>query len=194
VSGVDEVGRGCLAGPVVAAAVILSLDNIPKGINDSKKLSAKQRERLDKEIRASAVAFAIGMGDVTEIDTINIFQSSKKAMLRAIAALKPSADFLLLDGNFKIESPLPQRFIIGGDRVSVSIAAASIIAKVYRDALMRELDLQYPGYYLAQNKGYGSPDHRVALEAIGPSEIHRKSFTWTPVRDLRQSHLPKEIL
>ncbi len=194
IAGVDEVGRGCLAGPVVAAAVILSADKVPKGINDSKKLSAKQRETLDLAIRETAVAFAIGVGDVLEIDTINILQSSKRAMLRAVAALKPKADFLLLDGNFKIDSRLPQKCIIGGDRISVSIAAASIIAKVYRDALMREMDTKYPGYCFAQNKGYGSIEHRRALEALGPTEIHRKSFSWTPVREIGETLLQEETL
>jgi ribonuclease HII len=190
VAGVDEVGRGCLAGPVVAAAVILDPQNIPNGLDDSKKLRAEIRQKLDKIIRSSCIAFAIGVGEVAEIDDINIFNSSKAAMIRAVDQLKPFPQFLLVDGNFAIAHKLPQKSIIGGDRISVSIAAASIVAKVYRDALMKELDLKYPGYFFAQNKGYGSIAHRQVLTAQGRCEIHRKSFSWTPVRD----NLPNILL
>jgi ribonuclease HII len=175
----------------VAAAVILDPSAIPQGINDSKKLSAKERERLDKEIRATALCFAIGIGEVDEIDSINIFQASKAAMVRAVNALTPAPTFLLLDGNFAIESPLAQRSLVGGDRISVSIAAASIIAKVYRDNLMQEFELKYPGYFFAKNKGYGSAAHRVVLEEKGPCDIHRKSFSWTPVRAALSDLVPE---
>ncbi len=181
VAGLDEVGRGCLAGPVVAAAVILDPQNIPKGLNDSKKLTAEKRETLDGLIRKHALAFAIGIGDVEEIDRINILNSSKMAMIRALEQLKPAADCLLIDGNFRIAVELPQLPIVKGDQISVSIAAASIIAKVYRDALMKEHDKLYPGYFWSQNKGYGSVEHRLGLEKLGQSPLHRRSFSWTPV-------------
>lgn len=181
VAGVDEVGRGCLAGPVVAAAVILHKENIPNGIDDSKRLSAKAREALDVKIRETAVAFAIGVGEVDEIDTINILQASKTAMCRAIAGLNPCPEFLLVDGNFKIDYPLPQQCVIKGDQISVSIAAASIVAKVFRDRLMAELDEKFPGYLFAKHKGYGSVEHRRLIQEKGPTPIHRKSFSWTAV-------------
>jgi ribonuclease HII len=181
VAGVDEVGRGCLAGPVVAAAVILPLDRIPAGIDDSKKLTPAQRTTIAGEIRRRAVAWAIGVGEVDEIDTVNIFVASKLAMARAVDQLKPSPDMLLIDGNFKIEHALPQIPIIKGDQISVSIAAASIIAKVFRDQLMVEMDECYPGYDFAKHKGYGSRDHRLALQEKGMCPIHRKSFEWTAV-------------
>lgn len=181
VAGVDEVGRGCLAGPVVACAVILPDSGYPEGINDSKKLSATKREMLSEKIRACAVAWAIGTGSVEEIDDINILQASRLAMLRAVQALKPGPHGLLIDGRDKIESPLPQRAVISGDRLSVSIAAASIVAKVYRDRLMGDLDALYPGYGFAGHKGYGSESHRLALQSLGSTPLHRKSFSWTPV-------------
>lgn len=181
VAGVDEVGRGCLAGPVVAAAVILNPDNIPDGIDDSKKLSATKRKLLQQRIQETALCFAVGWADVEEIDRINILQASKQAMVRAIEKLSPAPDFLLVDGNFKIPSPIAQQWVIGGDAVSLSIAAASIVAKVYRDEWMARLDLEYPGYLLAKHKGYGSVAHRRALQTLGPSPLHRRSFSWTPV-------------
>ena len=181
VAGVDEVGRGCLAGPVVAAAVILSIDKIPPGIDDSKKMSAKNRELVAIEIERCAVAFAIGVGEVDEIDSLNIFVASKLAMARAVDRLKIRPDMLLVDGNFRIEHPLRQFSIVKGDQISVSIAAASIIAKVFRDKLMSDFDGQYPGYLFAKHKGYGSKEHRMALQEKGMSPIHRKSFHWTQV-------------
>jgi ribonuclease HII len=191
VAGVDEVGRGCLAGPVVAAAVILDPRSIPGGLDDSKRLTAVVRERLDKLIRKSAISFAVGVAEVEEIDEINIFNASKTAMIRAIDSLKPLPEFLLIDGNFPINHRLPQRSLVGGDRISVSISAASIIAKVFRDEMMRGFDQKYPGYFFAQNKGYGSMAHRKTLTVQGPCQIHRKSFSWTPVRgDL--SDIPPE--
>lgn len=187
IAGVDEVGRGCLAGPVVAGAVILNPERIPKGIKDSKLLSALQREKLSVEIKETALAFAIGVGEVDEIDTINILNASKLAMIRAIDALLHRPDFLLLDGNFKISYALPQRPVVKGDQLSASIGAAAIIAKVFRDEMMRNFDSRFPGYLFAENKGYGSEVHRKALMEKGPCAIHRKSFSWTPVRSPSES-------
>lgn len=181
VAGVDEVGRGCLAGPVVAAAVVINPLLIPKGVDDSKKLTAKKREELDVVIRSTALAFAIGIGEVEEIDRINILNASKMAMVRAVKALSCAVDFLLIDGDFKIPCAHRQRSIVQGDSKSVSIAAASIIAKVFRDRMMHEFDSRYPGYDFINNKGYGSISHRTALMNLGRCEIHRKSFSWTPV-------------
>jgi len=177
IAGVDEVGRGCLAGAVVAAACILDLSKpIPEGLNDSKKISAKKREILDEEIRASALAFSIAQIEADEIDRINIVQATKKAMRLAIEALNPSADFLLVDAVQLKEINLPQKAIIHGDAISASIAAASIIAKVYRDNMMREIDKIYPVYGFARHVGYGTKAHFEALRTHGACQIHRKSF------------------
>ncbi|MDQ6786340.1 MAG: ribonuclease HII [Acidobacteriota bacterium] len=177
IAGVDEVGRGCLAGAVVAAACILDLSKpLPEGLNDSKKLSAKRREILDVEIRANALAFSIAQIEADEIDRINILQATKKAMRLAIAALNPPADFLLVDAVQLKEINLPQKAIIHGDAISASIAAASIIAKVYRDRLMLEIDKLYPVYGFAKHVGYGTKAHFEALRAHGACDIHRKSF------------------
>jgi ribonuclease HII len=166
IAGVDEVGVGCLAGPVVAAAVVLNWDDIPDGITDSKKLSAKVRQVLASEIRQRAVAHAIGIASVEEVDTINIFHAAKLAMVRAVNLLRLTTQILL---------------IIKGDLLSVSIGAASILAKVHRDHQMEQMDEVYPGYGFAKHKGYGSVEHRRQLQRQGPSPIHRKSFSWTPV-------------
>ncbi len=177
IAGVDEVGRGCLAGAVVAAVVILDLSKpLPEGLNDSKKISAKNRERLDTEIRANAVCFAIGQIEADEIDRINILQATKKAMLSAIGKLNPAADFLLIDALQLKEINTPQKAIIHGDAISASIAAASIIAKTYRDNLMAQLDQIYPEYGFAKHVGYGTKAHFAALKQHGACEIHRKSF------------------
>lgn len=182
VAGVDEVGMGCLAGPVVAAAVIFSETcRIPRGIDDSKKLSAKQREELSTKIRETAVAWAVGIASVEEIDAINIYQAGRLAMARAVGALVTRPDFLLIDGRARIESEISQLSLIKGDQLSVCIGAASIVAKVHRDALMVEIDGLYPGYLFAKHKGYGSLEHRKQLQAKGPTPLHRKSFSWTPV-------------
>jgi len=172
---------GCLAGPVVAAAVILPSDRVPRGIDDSKLLTAKKREALDLIIRQEAICFGLGVADVEEIDRINILQAAKLAMLRAIQALSFSPDFLLIDGRSRLDSTIPQLCIVKGDHLSVTIGAASIIAKVFRDRLMAEMDETYPGYEFAKHKGYGSVLHRQCLQAKGPSPLHRKSFSWTPV-------------
>ena len=177
IAGVDEVGRGCLAGAVVAAAVILDLSKpLPEGLNDSKKISAKNRERLDVEIRANAVCFAVAQVEADEIDRINILQATKKAMLSAIGKLNPAADFLLIDAVQLKESTLPQKAIIHGDAISASIAAASIIAKTYRDNLMAELDVNYPENGFAKHVGYGTKAHYEALRKHGACPLHRKSF------------------
>lgn len=177
IAGVDEVGRGALAGPVVAAAVILDPERpVPDGLDDSKKLTAKQRERLAGEILQVAVAFTVGQVEPEEIDRINILQASRLAMLEAIKQLNPCADYLLIDALQLKEAELPQKAIIHGDSISASIAAASIIAKTYRDALMRSFHEVYPQYNFAKHVGYGSREHLGALREHGPCRIHRKSF------------------
>lgn len=177
IAGVDEVGRGCLAGAVVAAACILDLSKpIPDGLNDSKKLSEKKRLQLDEEIRSSAVAFSIAQIEADEIDEINILQATKKAMRLAIENLTPPADFLLVDAIQLKEISLPQKAIIHGDAISASIAAASILAKTYRDNLMKKLHEIYPEYGFAKHVGYGTRAHFEALKTYGACEIHRKSF------------------
>ncbi len=181
IAGVDEVGMGCLAGPVVAAAVILDKDRIPKGIDDSKRLSSRRREELSVAIRESAIGFALGIAEVDEIDSINILQAGRLAMLRAVKQIRPAPQSLLIDGRVKLDVSVPQQSIIKGDQISVSIAAASILAKVHRDQLMTDLDGIYPGYGFAENKGYGSVSHRRFLGSNGATPIHRKSFSWTPV-------------
>jgi ribonuclease HII len=176
IAGVDEVGRGPLFGPVVAAAVILAPNCGLQGLNDSKKLSEKKRVALDAEIRANAVAWAIAAVDAETIDRINIRQASLLAMRQAVEQLALSPDFLLIDGRDTIDWPGPQQAVIHGDASSVSIAAASILAKVHRDALIVELDRQYPGYGLARHKGYPCPAHKAALDRLGPTPMHRRSF------------------
>jgi len=177
VAGVDEAGRGPLAGPVYAAAVILPRDGIPSGINDSKRLSARQREQLDPLIRACALAVHVASVGVEEIDRVNILQASLKAMRTAIAGLgHPPPDHVLVDGNITPGSGLPETAIVDGDSKSVSIAAASILAKVARDRFMEEMDTRYPGYGFARNKGYGTREHLEALARLGPCPIHRRSF------------------
>lgn len=176
IAGVDEVGRGPLFGPVVAAAVILQKGCRLPGLNDSKKLTEKKRAELDVEIRANAVSWAIAAVDAETIDRINIRQASLEAMRRAVGQLALSPDFLLIDGRDTIDWPCPQQAVIHGDATSFSIAAASVLAKVYRDRLLVELDLEFPGYGLAQHKGYASAAHLKALEQLGPTPLHRKSF------------------
>lgn len=177
IAGVDEVGRGCLAGAVVAAACILDLSKpLPENLNDSKKLSAKKRAKLDAEIKENAVAYAIAQVEADEIDQINILQATKKAMTMAISALAIPADFLLIDAVELKDLKIPQKAIIHGDAISASIAAASILAKNYRDNLMTELDKVYPVYGFAKHVGYGTKAHFEALRAHGACKIHRKSF------------------
>ncbi len=177
IAGVDEVGRGCLAGAVVAAACILDLSKpLPKGLNDSKKLSEKKRLKIDEEIRTNAVAFSIAQVEADEIDKINILQATKKAMRLAIEQLAPNADFLLIDALQLKEIDLPQKAIIKGDAISASIAAASIIAKTYRDNLMCEFAKIYPNYGFENHVGYGTKAHFEAIKQHGACPLHRKSF------------------
>ena len=173
--GVDEVGRGPLAGPVISAAIILNKEKIPEGINDSKKLSKKKREVINEEL-ISQHSFAIGIASVEEIDKINILQASLLAMKRAVLNLNIKPQTILVDGNKLPDLKYNMYPIIKGDSKSISIAAASIIAKVYRDKLMQDLSLQYPGYYWEKNSGYGTKQHLLALNNLGVTPIHRKSF------------------
>ncbi len=177
VAGVDEVGRGCLAGPVCAAAVILNPQEPIAGLNDSKKLSAPVRTALAEEIRAKALAWAVAWGSVEEIDTINILQSTMRTMVRAVEALTPAAQFVLIDGNRAPKGlHQPVSTLVKGDARVAQIAAASILAKTARDALMVEMDQTYPGYGFAQHVGYGTAQHLAALEKLGPCAIHRQTF------------------
>jgi ribonuclease HII len=176
IAGTDEAGRGPLAGPVVAAAVILHPGQTIPGVNDSKKLTERQREKLYPIIMAEALAVGIGLCDHEEIDRLNILRASLEAMRRAVAALPVAADFLLVDGSFTVPLEIPQQAVIKGDSLSLSIAAASIIAKVTRDRLMVEFDLLYPGYGFAGHKGYPSASHRATIVCLGPCPIHRSSF------------------
>jgi len=194
VAGLDEVGRGPLAGPVVAAGIILPPGFSHPGIKDSKMLTVAQRERVAPIIRENAVSWAVGVVEVEEIDRLNILNASLLAMAKACDALKPAPDYLLIDGSYTLPwrllrfdtqatKPLPeQRNIVRGDRLCLSIAAASILAKVARDELMVALDKEYPEYGFAKHKGYGSAAHLLALRRLGPSPAHRRSFK--PVRDL----------
>ncbi len=187
IAGVDEVGRGCLAGPVVAAAVILPLHDPHlasrlEGARDSKQLTAQARERMYDVIMQVALATAIGVGSVELIDEINILQATKHAMYAALDQLPVAAEALLLDALLLPRLPLPQRSIIKGDTLCLSIAAASIVAKVTRDRLMLKLHQQYPLYGFDHNKGYGTPTHLAALNEYGVTPLHRQSFA--PVREL----------
>ena len=176
IAGVDEVGRGPLFGPVVAAAVILAPGYRFNGLTDSKKLTAKKRNELDVEIRANALCWAIAEVDAETIDRINIRQASLMAMRRAVGQLALSPDYLLIDGRDTIDCECRQQAVVHGDAISFSVAAASVLAKVYRDRLLVELDREYPGYGLAQHKGYPCPAHLDALQRLGPTPLHRKSF------------------
>lgn len=177
IAGVDEVGRGCLAGPVVAAAVILPLSEDFPGVFDSKQLTAAQREKCFELIVEKAVSFGFGLVDSNEIDRMNILRASLKAMRLAIENLKEEPDLILVDGNQAIPLlTIAQQPVIKGDALSLSIAAASILAKVKRDRLMQELSLTYPQYLFEQHKGYGTKAHWEALQLHGPTPIHRLSF------------------
>jgi ribonuclease HII len=176
IAGLDEVGRGPLFGPVVAAAVILAPGFRLDGLTDSKKLSEKKRNQLDVEIRANAVAWAIAAVNAETIDRINIRRASLLAMRRAVEQLAFSPDFLLIDGRDTIDWNCPQQAVIRGDAISLSIAAASVLAKVHRDRLLVDFDREFPGYGLAQHKGYPCPAHKEALERLGPTPLHRRSY------------------
>ncbi|MCK8827119.1 ribonuclease HII [Natroniella acetigena] len=176
IAGIDEAGRGPLAGPVVAAAVILPEDTLILGVDDSKKLSEKKREELFTLIQEQALGIGVGIIDSQTIDQINILQATYQAMREAIADLERVPDYLLIDAEHLPDTDLAQAAITEGDSNSVSIAAASIIAKVTRDRLLVEYDQQFPEYNLAQHKGYGTQEHIQALEQYGPTSIHRTSF------------------
>lgn len=180
-AGVDEAGRGCLAGPVVAAAVILPKDFSHPFLNDSKQLSLKQRNLLRPIIEEHAIAFGIGMASEREIDKINILQASFLAMHRAIEKLRICPELLLIDGNrFKVYPNIPHQTIIGGDGKMLSIAAASVLAKTERDRIMEQLHHSYPNYTWNKNMGYGTSAHRAAIREFGPCEHHRHSFKLLP--------------
>jgi len=181
-AGVDEAGRGPLAGPVVAAAVILDRRRVPRGIDDSKKLTEAAREGLYDRIVRSSTGWGVGIVDVEEIDRLNIYHATMLAMSRAVDALGVEPGMVLVDGNALPKWRHPAVAIVSGDALSRSIAAASIIAKVTRDRMMQEYDGQYPGYGWRQNKGYGTAEHRAALIELGPTPLHRRSFA--PVAQL----------
>jgi ribonuclease HII len=176
IAGLDEVGRGPMFGPVVAAAVILPIDCHLPGLTDSKKLSEKLRNEFEIEIRKSAVAWSVAAVDVETIDRINIREASLLAMKMAVEKLVLGPDYLLIDGRDSIDWPCEQLAVVKGDGTSKSIAAASVVAKVHRDRLMVEFDQTYPGYGLARHKGYCSAEHLAALKRLGPTPQHRKSF------------------
>lgn len=176
IAGVDEVGRGALAGPVVAASVVLDMEKIPEGLDDSKKLTKHQRECLLNAIEQSALAISVARVDTEVIDEINIHRASLKAMAEAVRALKVRPDYLLIDGFALKDFEIPHRAIIKGDALSVSIAAASIVAKVTRDRILAEYERVWPGYGFAKNAGYGTPEHLMAIANLGTTAIHRTSF------------------
>lgn len=177
VCGVDEVGRGPLAGPVVCAAVIMPLDELIEGVDDSKKLSAKKREILSEKIIKTAIAYRICRVEPQIIDEINILQATRLCMKNAVEGLEIKPDFVLTDGNMTLDITFPQKSVIKGDALSYSIGAASIIAKVYRDKLMADYGTLYPLYGFKTNAGYGSAAHIEAIKKYGLTPIHRRSFT-----------------
>ena len=180
-AGCDEAGRGCLAGPVFAAAVILPPDYVHAELNDSKQLSAAKREKLRRDVEKDALAWAVARIDAPEIDEINILEASIKAMNTAVKCLSLRPDFLLIDGNrFHTVSEIPYQCVVKGDATYLSIAAASILAKTHRDAYMCALDKEYPVYQWAKNKGYPTREHRNAIQRYGITPHHRKSFTLLP--------------
>ena len=180
VCGVDEAGRGPWAGPVCAGAVILKPRAIPKGVDDSKKLSHLKREALEIEIKERAVAWGVGFASVEEIAQLNILQATGLAMRRAVEAMAMAPLYALVDGNYRFNLPCPVKTVVGGDAISASIAAASILAKTARDRLMAQMDETYPGYGFAGHKGYRAPIHAEALLRLGPCPEHR--LNWGPVK------------
>lgn len=175
-AGVDEAGRGAWAGPVVAAAVILDPKQPLEGVNDSKKLTPKKREALFEQIKSKALSYGIALVEATEIDQINILEASKKAMCLALAQLNPKPQMTLVDGNMTLDYDLPQQFVISGDAKSQTIAAASILAKVYRDNLMVNLAQKHPGFGFEKHKGYGTKAHQDALSEHGVLSLHRQTY------------------
>ncbi len=184
VCGVDEAGRGPWAGPVCAAAVILDARRLPEGVNDSKKLTAKARERAEVEIKAVAIAWAVAFASVEEIAELNILHATGRAMHRAVGALHIAPSVALVDGNYAFKLPCAVKTVVKGDALSLSIAAASVLAKTARDRLMADMDEVHPGYGFAAHKGYGAARHAEALRALGPCPIHRMS--WAPLRLLTE--------
>ena len=180
VCGVDEAGRGPWAGPVFAAAVILCVDRPIEGLDDSKKLSARQRDTLEAHIKARALAWAVGSASVEEIDHLNILQATGLAMRRAVEGLSMAPHLARVDGNYAFDLPCPVRTVVNGDALHPEISAASILAKTARDRLMVAMDALYPGYGFASHKGYGVQAHAEALRSLGPCAIHRSSFA--PIR------------
>lgn len=185
VCGVDEAGRGPWAGPVSAAAVILNPDDLPPGIDDSKALTEKRRAALEPEIKARALAWCVGFATVEEIEELNILHATGLAMRRAVEGLGVAPTVALVDGNYRFKLPCAVTTVVKGDSLSLSIAAASILAKTARDRLMIELDGQYPGYGFASHKGYNAPIHQQALQTLGPCPAHRRS--WSPIKALLES-------
>ena len=185
VCGVDEAGRGPWAGPVSAGAVILNPDDLPPGIDDSKALTEKRRFEMEPVIKARALAWGVGFASVEEIAELNILHATGLAMCRAIEAMSVQPVAALVDGNYRFELPCDVQTVIKGDSLSLSIAAASILAKTARDRLMIELDGQYPGYGFAGHKGYNAPIHSQALKTLGPCPAHRRS--WAPIRALLEA-------
>jgi len=196
VAGIDEAGRGCLAGPVVAAACILPEHFDLPGLTDSKALTAARRDTLAAAIRAQALCWSLGLAWAPEIDQINILQATLRSMERAVGHLRLRPSLLLIDGNQTCKAPIPQRTVVGGDALVPAISAASILAKTFRDHLLVKLDRRYPGYGLAIHKGYGTAVHLAALQTLGPSPIHRLTFRGVrpeqpaPSKQERQSCLP----
>jgi ribonuclease HII len=186
VAGADEAGRGCLFGPVFAAAVILDPARPVPGLADSKTLAPERRQSLSILIRERALAWAVASASAAEIDRLNIREASRLAIRRAVEALRPPCDYLLVDA-LPVDCPVPQQALIKGDARVACIAAASILAKTARDALMLELDARYPGYGIARHKGYGTAEHLAALRALGPTPLHRRSFS--PVLEALQGVL-----
>ncbi|BCO11581.1 Ribonuclease HII [Citrifermentans bremense] len=184
IAGIDEAGRGPLAGPVVAAAVVLPSGMLLPGVNDSKQLTEEKREELFDVIHREALAVGVGIGDHALVDSINILQATLSAMRDAVRALSLTPDFLLIDGISNVPMNIPQRTVKKGDSLSLSIAAASIIAKVTRDRMMVQYDVEYPGYGFASHKGYGAASHLAAITELGPCPIHRKTFSGV------KEHLP----
>ncbi|ANF55802.1 ribonuclease HII [Brevundimonas naejangsanensis] len=185
ICGIDEAGRGPWAGPVSAAAVILNPDDLPKGIDDSKALTEKRRAVLEIDIKTRALAWGVGFASVEEIDQLNILHATGLAMRRAVEALAHPPVHALVDGNYRFPLPCAVTPVVKGDTRSLSIAAASILAKTARDRLMIEMDATYPGYGFASHKGYNAPLHQKALQALGPCPEHRRS--WAPIRALLEA-------
>lgn len=188
--GVDEAGRGPLAGPVVAAAVIFDKDTFIEGVDDSKKISEKKRDILSEQIIKSAIGYGFGIVDQKTIDEINILQATLKAMKEAVDSLLQTADLILIDGNKSFLSKIPTKTIVKGDSKSFAIAAASILAKVKRDSIMRQEAVKYPNYAWEKNKGYGTKEHIKAIKEFGYSDLHRKSF----LKNILSDEIQEELL